>query len=180
MEDANLGKKPYNPATVKTVLSVIQREHEAENDRIKYLTTKVQVMLTTSSILLTATIFLLQAITDKKAFVSPTTSIGKYLAPYCPTVLSVAILIIISAIIIFLYVLMTKSYRRIAYEKLVYDNELIKEPQEVESGLVATYEEALKGNIPVGDKMMRSYRNGSVLVMIASVMLFLVAANSLL
>jgi len=89
-------------------------------------------------------------------------------------------LIIISAIIIFLYVLMTKSYRRIAYEKLVYDNELIKEPQEVESGLVATYEEALKGNIPVGDKMMRSYRNGSVLVMLASVMLFLVAVNSLL
>ena len=170
----------YNRETVKTVLSVIQKEHEAENDRIKFITTKVQVMLTISSILLTAIIFLLQAITDKKAFVSLTGSSCQWMTQQSPKILSFAILTVILAIVIFLYVLMTKSYRRIKYGELVFNKELVKEPHEVESGLIATYEEALQGNIPIGDRLALFYRVGSILVMAASVVLFVVLANALL
>ena len=134
----NAKKIKYNRETVKTVLSVIQKEHEAENDRIRFITSKVQVMLTTSSILLTAIIFMLQAISDNKSFINKAGSSCQWVTVYSPKILSVAILTLISAIIIFLYVLGTKSYRRINYGELVYNKELIKDPEKVEANLIAT------------------------------------------
>jgi hypothetical protein len=179
-EDTKTETIKYNRETVKTVLSVIQKEHEAESDRIKFITTKVQVMLTTSSILLTAIIFLLQAIVEKKTFVTISGSSFQWMTQQSPKILSFSILTVILAIINFLYVLGTKNYKRINYGELVLNKELIKEPHEVEARLIATYEEALRGNIPIANRLVLFYRIGSIMVMLASGMLFIVTVNFLL
>jgi len=179
-EKSKRDKIRYNRETVKTVLSVIQKEHEAEKDRIKFITTKVQAMLTTSGLLLTAITFMLQAMAEKKTFALFAGSSYPWMTQQSPKILSIAILTVISAIIAFLYVLGTKSYRRIKFEKLVFDKELIREPHEVEARLIATYEEALYGNIPIADKLVLFYKIGSIMVIIASIMLFAVTLNILL
>ncbi|MBI4681124.1 MAG: hypothetical protein HY753_08005 [Nitrospirae bacterium] len=43
----------YNSETVKTVLNVLQKEFEAEQERDRFITSKVQMMLTLAGILLT-------------------------------------------------------------------------------------------------------------------------------
>lgn len=123
----------YNPETVKTVLNVLQKEFEGEIERNRFITSKVQMMLTLAGILLTAIIFLLKTVVEQKWYITFNT-----------TLLFFAMTIIIIAIVIFLNVVRIKTFQRIDYGKIVFNKELEKEPVDVEPRLIATYEETLK------------------------------------
>ncbi|MBI4689386.1 MAG: hypothetical protein HY754_03830 [Nitrospirae bacterium] len=153
----------YNPETVKTVLNVLQKEFEVEQERDRFITSKVQMMLTVAGILLTSIIFLLKTIYEQKWYINLNASL-----------LMMAMLIIIIAIIIFLNVMRIKTFQRIDYEKLVFNKELEKKVQDVESRLIATYEETLKKNVPVVDNMANVFQKGTKLIMISISMIYVV------
>ncbi len=81
----------YSPETVKMVLGVLQKEMEAEEGRGRYITAKVQMMLTVAGILLTAVSFLLKAVFEQKWFIN-----------IYATLLLTAMLSIIIAMLLFL------------------------------------------------------------------------------
>ncbi|MCL4477180.1 MAG: hypothetical protein M1508_13325 [Nitrospirae bacterium] len=153
----------YNPETVRTVLNILQKEFEAEEGRNKYIITKVQMMLTVAGILLAAITFLLKTISENGWLISLNT-----------TLLSLAALIIVISIIIFLKVIQIRLFKRIKSEALVFNSELEKKPVEVESRLITTYEEALKDNRLTVDDMADKFRKGTFFVMISSFIVFLV------
>lgn len=153
----------YNPETVKTVLNVLQKEFEGETERDRFITSKVQMMLTLAGILLTAIIFLLKTVLDQKWYITFNTAL-----------LFFSMTIIIIAIVLFLNVVRIKTFQRIDYEKLVFNTELEKESVDVESKLIATYEETLKKNVPVVDNMANVFQRGTKLIMIAISMTYAV------
>lgn len=153
----------YNPETVKTVLQVLQREFEGESERNSFITSKVQMMLTVAGILLTSIIFLLKTIFEQKWYINLN-------AP----LLILAMLIIIIAIVLFLNVIRIKTFQRIDYEKLVFNKELEKDSIDVESRLIATYDETLKKNIPIVDNMATVFQRGTILIMISISMTYTV------
>lgn len=153
----------YNPETVKTVLNILQKEFEAEEGRNRYIITKVQMMLTVAGILLAAVTFLLKIISENDWLISLNT-----------TLLSLAALIIVISIIIFLKVIQIRLFKRIKSEALVFNSELEKKPVEVESRLITTYEEALKDNRLAVDDMAEKFRKGTFFIMISSFIVFLV------
>ena len=61
-------------------------------------------------------------------------------------------------------VIRVKTFRRIKYESLTFNTELEKNSVEVESSLIATYEEALKENILVTDDMVKTLKSGTCLI----------------
>jgi hypothetical protein len=156
-------KPEYNPETVKSVLNVLQKEFEAETERNRFITSKVQMMLTIAGILLTSIIFLLKTIYEQKWYINLNA-----------TLLMSAMLIIIIAIILFLNVIWIKTFQRIDYEKLVFNKELEKQPVDVESRLIATYEETLKKNIPIVDSMANVFRRGTKLIMVSISLIYVV------
>lgn len=153
----------YNPETVKTVLSILQKEFESEEGRNKYIITKVQMMLTVAGILLAAITFLLKTISENDWFISLNT-----------TLLSLAALIIVVSIIIFLKIIKIRHFKRIKSEALVFNAELEKKAVEVESRLITTYEEALKDNRLVVDDMAEQFRKGTLFIMVSSSLVFFV------
>jgi len=153
----------YNSETVKIVLNVIQKEFESEENRNRYITSKVQIMLTIAGILLTAVIFLLKLIFEQNWYINLNASL-----------LLLAILVIIGAIVLFLNVIRVKTFRRIKYESLTFNTELEKNSVEVESSLIATYEEALKENIIVTDDMVKTLKLGTCLITASICLLFIV------
>ncbi|MEW6417532.1 MAG: hypothetical protein AB1480_05345 [Nitrospirota bacterium] len=156
-------KPEYNHETVKSVLSVLQKELEAETERNRFITSKVQMTLTLAGILLTAIIFLLKTVVEQKWYITLNT-----------TLLFFAMTIIIIAIVLFLNVVRIKTFQRIDYEKLVFNKELEKEPIDVESRLIATYDETLKKNIPIVDNMAAVFQRGTILIMISISMTYAV------
>lgn len=153
----------YNSETVKIVLNVIQKEFESEENRNRYITSKVQIMLTIAGILLTAIIFLLKLIFEQNWNKNLNASL-----------LLLTILVIIGAIILFLNVIRVKTFRRIKYESLTFNTELEKNSVEVESSLIVTYEEALKENILVTDDMVKTLKLGTCLITASICLLFIV------
>ncbi|MBM4053277.1 MAG: hypothetical protein FJ264_01105 [Planctomycetes bacterium] len=153
----------YNPETVKTVLNVIQKEFESEENRNKHIVSKVQIMLTVAGILLTAIIFLLKTVFEQDWYKCLNASL-----------LLLAMFVIIVAILLFLNVIRVKTFQRIGYEKLVFNTELEKEPTEVESRLISTYEEALKMNIRVVDELVDTFKKGTFLIGVSVYMLSVV------
>lgn len=153
----------YNSETVKIVLNVIQKEFESEENRNRYITSKVQIMLTIAGILLTAIIFLLKLIFEQNWYINLNASL-----------LLLAILVIIGAIVLFLNVIRVKTFRRIKYESLTFNTELEKNSDEVESSLITTYEEALKENILVTDDMVKTLKLGTRLITASICFLFIV------
>jgi len=156
-------KPKYNYETVKSVLNVLQKEFEGETERNRFITSKVQMMLTVAGILLTSIIFLLKTIYDQKWYI-------KLNAP----LLIVAMLIIIIAIVLFLNVIRIKTFQRIDYEKLVFNQELEKQPVDVETRIIATYEETLKKNIPIVDYMANIFQRGTKLIMVSISLIYVV------
>lgn len=150
----------YNPETVKIVLNVIQKEFESEENRNKHIISKVQIMLTVASILLTAIIFLLRAVFEQDWHRYLTTPL-----------LVFAMFVIIGAILLFLNAIRVKTFQRIDYGKLIFNTELEKEPEEVGGRLIATYEDALKMNVRVVDELVDTFKKGTFLIE-ASVCLF--------
>jgi len=157
----------YNPETVKSVLSVLQKEYDNENDRIKFITSKVQMMLTISSILITAIFFIIQAISKNETYLNNAALANSCLQLWITRFLFCGIFMILFAILLFLYILITKTFARIKFEAIVFDRELVKDTCKVESRLITTYEEALKNNIPVGDKMALFFKRGTIIVAVA-------------
>lgn len=153
----------YNAETVKTVLNILQKEYESEEGRSKHITSKIPMMLTMVTITLTAIIFLLKTVIEQNLYVN-----------FSITLLFLAFLTIIIAIIFFLDVIRIKTFKRIKYESLVFDDELKKEPVEIQSRLIATYEEALKDNIPVGDRMTKYFQWGTYLTIVSIILVFAV------
>lgn len=153
----------YNSETVKTVLNVLQKEFEAEQERDRFITSKVQMMLTLAGILLTTIAFLFKTIIENGWF----TSLNKVLLFFAMT-------IIIMAIVLFLNVIKIKEFKRIKYESLVFNEELEKNPLDVESRLIATYDDALKGNVPVVDKMATVFKSGTILIIISILLIYAV------
>ncbi len=157
----------YNSDTVKSVLTILQKEYDNENNRIKFITSKVQMMLTISSILITAIFFIIQAISKNKAYLSKVAMTNACAQLWTTRSLFFAVFMILFAILLFLYILITKTFARIKFEAIVFDRELIKDTCEVESRLITTYEEALKSNIPVGDTMALFFKRGTIIVAVA-------------
>lgn len=153
----------YNPKTVKTVLNVIQKEFESEENRNKHIMSKVQIMLTIAGILLTAITFLLKIVFEQNWHTKLTV----------PSLIIVMFLII-GAIILFLHVIRVKTFKRIKYEALVFSRELEKDPIDVESRLIATYEDALKENVIVVDSMIKIFKVGTLLIQISIYMLSII------
>mgnify|MGYP006891169638 CR=1 FL=1 len=153
----------YNPETVKTVLNILQKENDSEEGRIRHVTSKVQMMLTVSGIMLTIITFLIKTGVDQNWNMKPISIL-----------LFIAFLAIIIAIGFFLDVLMVKTFRRINFEALVFNAELGKKPTEVESRLIATYEKVLKANIQTGNAMIKFYRRGTFLIIISLALICLV------
>lgn len=151
----------YNPETVKTVLSILQKEFESEEGRNKHILSKVQMMLTVAGILLTAIIFLLKIVIEQKWYVNA-------------ILLLASMFILIIAVFLLLDVVRIKVFKRIQYEALVFNAELTKSAVEVESKLIATYEEALKKNIPITDEMAEGVKRGTLSIMISIGLIFIV------
>jgi hypothetical protein len=156
-------KPEYNPETVKAVLNVLQIEVEEETKRNRFITSKVQMMLTVAGILLTSIIFLLRTIYEQKWYIKLNALL-----------LILAMIIIIIAIVLFLNVIRIKTFQRINYEKLVFNQELEKQPVDVESRLIATYEETLKKNIPIADDMATVFQRGTKLIMVSISLIYVV------
>jgi len=152
-----------NSETVKIVLNVIQKEFESEENRNRYITSKVQIMLTIAGILLTAIIFLLKLIFEQNWYKNLNASL-----------LLLTILVIIGAIVLFLNVIRVKTFRRIKYESCTFNSELEKNSVEVGSSLITTYEEALKENILVTDDMVKTLKLGTCLITASICLLFIV------
>lgn len=155
----------YNSETVKIVLNVIQKEFESEENRNRYITSKVQIMLTIAGVFLTAIIFLLKLIFEQKQ---------NWYIKLNASLLLLTILVIIGAIFLFLNVIRVKTFRRIKYESLIFNTELEKNSVEVESSLIATYEEALKENILVTDAKVKTLERGTCLIMVSTCLLGIV------
>ena len=150
-----------NPETVKSSLSVLQKEFEAEEGRNSHITSKVQMMLTIAGILLAAITFLMKTIIENKWFIILNIPL-----------LLLAALIIVYSITLFLKVIQIKIFQRIKYEKLVDNSELSKPVVEVESRLIATYEEAIQGNVRVVDDMAKEFKKGTSLIRKATFIVF--------
>lgn len=153
----------YNPETVKAILSVLQKEYESEEDRMRFITSKVQMMLTLAGILLTAIVFLFNT-ANENAWI---TNLNKIL-------LFLASSIVIGTLALFLHVLKIKEFKRIKYEALVFNAELTKAAVEVESRLITTYEDALKDNVRVVNGMAKAFKGGTVLIVIAVLLIYAV------
>lgn len=153
----------YNTETVKTVLNVLQKEFEGETVRDRFITSKVQMMLTLAGILLTAIIFLIKTVFEQNWYITLNA-----------TLLLFAMMIILIAIVIFLNVIGIKTFQRIDYEKLVFNIELEKKSVDVESRLIATYEGALKKNIPIVDNMANVFKNGTKLILGSILIIYVV------
>ncbi|MBI5047740.1 MAG: hypothetical protein HZB54_02145 [Deltaproteobacteria bacterium] len=151
----------YNPETVKTVFSVLQKEFESEEGRNRHILSKVQMMLTVAGILLTAIIFLLKIVIEQRWYANV-------------ILLLVSLFLLIIAIILLLDVVRIKAFKRIQYEALVFNTELTKSTVEVESRLIATYEEALKKNIPITDEMAEGVKRGTLSIMISIGLIYIV------
>lgn len=157
----------YNPETVKTVLNVIQKEYDSEERRVEFITSKVQMMLTVSSILFAGISFFLKAVIEENLLIAIGISeVWQIKAYFVMLITSMSFIFI--AILFFLRILITKTFRRVKYESLIFDSELGKETVEVESRLIATYEEALKENIPICDNMAKFFRWGTNLIAVSS------------
>lgn len=152
-----------NPETVKSSLSVLQKEFEAEEGRNRHITSKVQMMLTISGILLAAITFLMKAIIE-----------NKWLITLNIPLLLLTALIIVYSITLLLKVIQIKIFQRIKYEKLVDNSELSKPVVEVESRLIATYEEAIQGNVTVVDDMAKEFKKGTSMMWRATYIVFVV------
>lgn len=153
----------YNPETVKTVLNVLQKEFEGETGRGMFITAKVQMMLTLAGILLTAIIFLIKTVFEQNWYITFNISL-----------LFFAMTLIIIAIVLFLNIIGIKTFQRIDYEKLVFNTELEKKPVDVEPRLIATYDNALRKNIPIVDNMANVFKNGTKLIMISISIIYVV------
>jgi len=153
----------YNPETVKTVLNVIQKEFESEENRNKHIISKVQIMLTIAGILLTAITFLLKIVFEQNWHTKLTV----------PSLIIIMFLII-GAIILFLHVIRVKTFERIKYEALVSNIELEKDPIDVESRLITTYDDALKENVIVVDSMINIFKVGTRLIQISVCLLSII------
>lgn len=149
-------KPKYNPETVKSILNVLQKESEAEEGRLRFITSKVQMMLTLSGILLTAIIFLFKTVIEEN-----------YYKKLSSGLLSLAMLTIISAATLFLNVIKIKAFRRIKSEALAFNAELEKSPVDVESRLITTYYETLEANRPVVDNMAKVFHRGTLLIILS-------------
>ncbi len=152
-----------NPETVKSALSVLQKEFEAEEGRNRHITSKVQMMLTVAGILLAAITFLMKTIIE-----------NKWLIALSIPLLLLAALIIVYSITLFLKVIQIKIFQRIKYEKLVDNSELSKPVVEVEGRLIATYEEAIRGNTNVVDDMAEEFKRGTSMIRRATFIVFAV------
>ncbi|MCL5022075.1 MAG: hypothetical protein M1497_01665 [Nitrospirae bacterium] len=150
----------YNPETVKTVLNVLQKEFEAEEGRHKFITTKVQMMLTLAGILLTTIIFLFRTAIEENCYWKLNSGL-----------LTLSILIIIYAICLFIYVIKVKTFRRIKSDALVFNAELEKAATEVESRLISTYHEAIEANRPIVDYMAKVFQRGTILIVISIILI---------
>ncbi len=153
----------YDPVTVKSALSVLQKEFEAEEGRNRHIISKVQMMLTIAGILLAAVTFLMKTIIE-----------NKWLVALSVPPLLLAALIIVYSITLFLKVIQIKIFQRIRYEKLVDNSELSKPAVEVEGRLIATYEEAIQGNTKVADDMAKEFREGTSMIRRATFIVFAV------
>ncbi|MBI5205902.1 MAG: hypothetical protein HZA11_13395 [Nitrospirae bacterium] len=153
----------YNPETVKAILNVLQREYEAEEGRMRFITSKVQMMLTLAGILLTAIAFLFNAVIDHNWL----TNLNRLLLFFAAS-------FIVIAFVLLLHVMRIREFKRIKYEALVSNSELKKESVEVESRLISTYEDALKDNVPVVDRMAKVFQRGTVSIRIAIVLIYIV------
>lgn len=153
----------YNPETVKVILNVLQREYEAEEGRMRFITSKVQMMLTLAGILLTAIAFLFYVVIENNWL----TNLNKVLLFFAAS-------FIVIAFVLLLHVMRIREFKRIKYEVLVSNSELKKDSVEVESRLIATYEDALKDNVPVVNKMAKVFQGGTVSIMIAISLIYIV------
>jgi hypothetical protein len=153
----------YDPETVKSALSVLQKEFEAEEGRNRHITSKVQMMLTIAGILLAAITFLMKTIIE-----------NKWLVALSIPLLLLAVLIIVYSITLFLKVIQIKIFQRIKYEKLVDNSELSKPVAAVEGRLIATYEEAIQGNTKVVDDMAKEFSKGTSMIRKATFIVFAV------
>lgn len=151
----------YNSETVKAVLSVLQKEFESEEGRNKLILSKIQMMLTVAGILLTAIIFFLKIVIEQKWFVNA-------------ILLLASMVTLIIAILLLLDVVRIKTFKRIQYEALVFNSELAKSAVEVESRLIATYEDALKRNIPITDEMTVGVKRGTLSIMVSIGLIYIV------
>jgi len=153
----------YNAETVKTVLNILQKEFEAEEGRNKHIESKVQVMLTVASILLTAVVFLLKTLSETCAVASSSIVLTWLI-----------ILTIIIVIYVLLNIISIKPFQRIKFEALVNSTELAKDPVDVQSRLVATYEDAIKKNTVLVDGKITSFKKGTFFLKGAIIMIVLV------
>jgi len=153
----------YNPETVKVILNVLQKEYEAEEGRMRFITSKVQMMLTLAGILLTAIAFLFSVVIE-----------NNWLSNLNRTLLFFAASFVIIAFALLLHVMKIKEFKRIKYEALVSNSELKKDNVEVESRLISTYEDALKDNTPVVNKMAKVFQGGTISIIIAILLIYTV------
>lgn len=153
----------YDPETVKSALTVLQKEFDTEEGRNRHITSKVQMMLTIAGILLAAITFLMKTIIE-----------NNWLIAINIPLLLLAALIIVYSIALFLKVIQIKIFQRIKCEKLVDNAELSKPVAEVESRLIATYEEAIQGNTKVVDDMAKEFKKGTSVIRSATFIVFAV------
>lgn len=146
-----------NPETVNTILDVMQRELEAEENRYDSVLNKANTSVTISGILLAAVSFLIH-------------DFGDLLPSLALPILVISALCLFFSITISLFVIRTESFERIDFNVLA--GELKQDSLEVKSRLIATYKEVLgKNSRIVGYRAMLVW--WSALLIIAGVFLII-------